>query len=242
MNIGRRNRSAPSREMLAEVRNVVARETSGYRSGGLRIDWHKLDDDAQGRVVELVKEAGAGGGWTWNRLSDRKRRELEGLIERGSDARGVFQDARSMAEIQRLASEAHVAAVRRPLSRRQENGVFQEMSRCIESGWLNVADLAVLSAFITTFVSGRPLGPRTRVERVGDDTVLVIDANMGPFGGSFDPEEQIGPRVQQNLASLELNEWLTVQRSGKQWTVAPGRRLVAAMAGKPIRDEVVVAR
>jgi len=238
--MGRRGRDAPSRDALLEARDIVAVRTSGLRPGGLRCDWGKLDEADQRRAVELVREADRGT-WSWTRLG-KKRAGLERLIERAADAPRIFENTRSMEEIAALAAGAHQAAVRRPLSRRQENGVFQEIARCIENGWLNVADLAVLTAFIAAFVGGKPLGPRSRVERMGDETVLVLDdATMGPFFGKFDPEEQIGPRAKMNLAHLEVNEWLTIERSGKQWTVSPGRRLRLAMDGKPIRDEVRAA-
>jgi hypothetical protein len=243
MNVGRkRGRTAANRETVMEIRDVIARETSGYRPGGLRCDFDRLSEDEQWKVIELVREAGEGGAWSWKKLGKRSRSTLEKLIEEASDARGVFEDARSMEEIAEIAAEAHTAAVRRPLSRREEVTVFGEIARCIAQGWLTAADLAVLVAFVSAVTTGKPLGPRSRVERVGDHTVLVIDdANMGPFAGSFDPESQVTPRWKQSVDLLEKNEWVTVERLGKQWTVGPGRRLLLAMAGMPVKDNVVAA-
>jgi hypothetical protein len=240
MIINKRSRGAPSSAALQTARDVIARETCGLRAGGLRCDLvGRLSEEEQKRLVELVDKAGQGRSWAWSRLSDRERRDLEDLIEKAADMRGAFTAAREIEEIRALADQAHVKAVRRPLGRKQENGIFSEAARCIEAGWMDVADLAILASFLAVFVGGRPLGPRSRVERVGEDTVLVVDdVSFGPFSGAYDPEAQIGPRWQQNLGNLEANEWLSVERHGKAWTVSPGARLRAAMAGKPIRDVV----
>lgn len=243
MNLGsRRRRGAPSRETLQDARDLVAMHTGGLRPGGLRCDFERLPEDDQRRVVELVGAAAKGRSWSWGRLSEHDRATFESLVEKASGEPGIFAAARELAEISALAAEAHQIAVRRPLSRKQENSVFQEIGRCVGNCWLDVADLAVLTSFVTAFVSGRPLGPLSRVERFGDETVLVIDdANMGPFSGMFDAEGQIGPRWQMNLAHLETNEWVAVRRNGKQWTVRPGNRLRQAMAGRRIRDKVQAA-
>ena len=242
MNMNRRSRGAPSRDTLADMRATIAVHTGGLAPGGLRPDFLRLPEDDQRRAVELIRKAGKGRTWSFSKLSNKDRETLEGLIERAAGEPGVFERARESEEIAALAAEAHRAAVARPVSRRQENGIFEEVARCIEDGFLAVADLAVLASFVTVFVSGKPLGPRSRVEHSGDETVLIVeDANMGPFSGQFDPESQIGPRWQMTLAHLERNEWLNVTRHGKQWTVAPGRRLTLAMAGKPIKDRVLTA-
>jgi hypothetical protein len=235
----RRDRGAPSTAALQIARDVVARETCGLRPGGLRADMNRLTSEDQKRMIDLIDTAGQGRSWSWERLGKRDRSTLERLIEAAADAAGIFEQTRQMEEIAALAAEANVKAVRRPLSRREENGIFSEAARCIEEGWMDVADLAILASFLAVFVSGRPLGPRSRVERVGEDTVLVVDdVSFGPFSGAYDSEAQIGPRWQQNLANLEANEWLTVERHGKAWTVSPGARLRAAMEGRPVRNAI----
>jgi hypothetical protein len=239
MNLGRRDRTAPSRDTLVEIRDVVARETSGYRSGGLRIDWDQLDEDARRRVVELVKEAGAGGGWTWNRLSDRKRKELEGLIERGSDARGIFKDTRALEEIKALTEQAHTAAVRRPPSRKQESGIFAELGRCVAEGWLDASHVSVLVLIQIVLSTGRTLGPRSRIETLDDGgTALVVDRQFGLFAESFDPYGELGPRWMQTVDHLAANEWLIVEKNGTEWWIWPGQRMRAAMEGRAVKDVV----
>ena len=232
MNVGlRRSRTAPNRETLAEIKDIVAVHTSGLRPGGLRCNFDRLSEDDQRRAVELVREADYQT-WSWQRLGEKKRKELEGLIERAADARGIFKDTRAAEEIKALADSAHVAAVRRPLSRKEENGIFAEIAVGIEARSLDAASVAMIAVVATAFVSGRPLGPRTRVERDGEQPVLVIeDVSFGLYGGQFDQEEQLAPRWKQDLGWLEEAGWFQVDRQGKQWTIKPGSRMRAAMAG-----------
>jgi hypothetical protein len=241
MNVGRkRTRNAPSGSALQEARDVIRRETAGFNEGmGLRVEWDRLSETEQLKLLTLVNEAGRGRSWSWGRLDDGQRRDLEGLIEKGADARGAFKGAREFEEIQAIADQAHVAAVRRPLTRKQETSIFLELGRGIERGWLRAPDVAVLSLLMVAFSTGRPLGPRSRVEVLdGGETALIVNNQFGPFSGDLDPEYQLGPRWAQTAEHLQTNEWIAITKNGAEWWISPGRRLRAAMAGKPIRDVV----
>ena len=233
MNVGslRRSRTAPNRETLSEIRGIVAVRTSGLRQGGLRCNFDRLSEDDQRRAVELVKEADYQT-WSWQRLGDRKRKELEKLIEKASGTPGIFKDTRAVEEIRAMTESARVAEVRKPLTRQEERGVFSEIAAGIEGRSLEAADVALIAVVVTAFVSGKATAPRTRVERVGEMSVLVVeDANMGLFGGEFDAEQQLAPRWKQNLQWLEQIDWFTVDRRGKEWHISAGPRLRNAMAG-----------
>jgi hypothetical protein len=235
----RRSRNAPNRDTVMEIRDVIARETSGYRPGGLRCDFDRLSEDDQRKVIDLVREAGKGGGWSWTKLSKKDRTTLEKLIERAADTPGLFKQTRDMEEIAALAAEAHVAAVRRPLSRKQEHGIFAELARQVEDGHLHAPHVALIALVLTIYTSGRALGPRSRVESLADgEPVLIVDAVFGPLGGNLDPDSEISARWKQNLSHLEANSWLEVRRNGPEWWVSPGARLRAVMAGRAIRDVV----
>lgn len=237
----RRGRRDFSDDTLRSIESFIIRRTSGMVAGGFRTDLRRnLAEDEQAELVALTREAeGDNRSFVLARLSKRKQERWERLVGKAGGDEKFFENYRELEQVKAIASLAHRESVRRPLSRREENGVFREIARCIEHDWLGVADVAVLASFIAAFVGGRALGPRSRIELVGDGTVLVIDdAQMGPFSGRFDEEQQIGPRWLMTLANLETNEWLQVVRNGKQLTISPGRRLQLAMAGKPITDAV----
>jgi hypothetical protein len=209
---------------------------------GLAIEAGRLSESEQKRLIELVDTAGQGRSWSWSRLSDKQRRELEGLIEKGSNQRGVFEGARTAEEIRSLAESAHIDSVRRPLTRKQETSIFVELGRCIESGWLQAPHVAVLALVLVSFSTGRPLGPRGRVESLDSgEPALLVDAQFGPFSGELDPEGQLGPRWAQAADHLVANEWLAITKNGREWWVSPGRRLRAVMSGRAVRDEVRAA-
>ncbi|MFL5943685.1 MAG: hypothetical protein ACJ75L_10525 [Gaiellaceae bacterium] len=231
----RRRRTAPNTETLLDVKDKIARATSGYRDGGLRVNANRLTEPEQWELIELTREASTGG-WSWERLG-KGRRRLEALIEKAADARDVFADARAAAEIQALAAQAHVEAVRRPLSRKEEHGVFAELARQVEGGALGVADVGMIAALVTSFVGGRPLAPRSRIERVDGEAVLVIDAGFGPFSADLDPEGQLAGRWQETLHHVaDNNGWFEVTKRGSEWSIAPGPRLRAAMDGRHVRN------
>jgi hypothetical protein len=237
--MGRRSRTAPSRDTLLEIRDIVAVRTSGYRSGGLRIDWDKLNEADQLRTVELVREADKGT-WSWSRLGKKKCAELERLIEHGCDAPRIFEDARAMQEIAKIAEEAHVASVRRPTTRKQETSLLSELGRCIDAGWLDASHVAIVVLVQIAFGTGRTLGPRSRIEALDDgDTVIVADTHFGLFSESLDAYAEIGPRWMKSVDHLAANEWLAVTKSGREWRISPGRRLKAAMAGRTVKDVIV---
>ena len=235
----RRSRTAPSRDTLQEMRDTIAVHTSGFKPGGLRCDFGRLPEGDQVRVVELVREAGKGRAWSWDKLSKKNRATLETLVELASGEPGIFAGTRDLEEIQALAAEAHVAAVRRPLSRKQESGIFAELARQVEGGHLQAPHIGLLAILLTIYSSGRALGPRSRVESLADgEPVLILDAVFGPLGGNLDPDSELSARWKQNLDHLVANSWLEVAKSGPEWRVSPGRRLRAVMAGRPVRDVV----
>jgi hypothetical protein len=236
----RRSRNAPNKESLLNANDVIRAHTAGFNEGlGLAIDFDRLGENEQTRLVGLVDKAGKGRSWGWGRLSAKERRELEALIEKGADARGVFEGARSFEEIRALAAQAHTERVRRPLTRKQETSIFAELGRCIEQGWLEAPHVALISLLLIAFSGGRPLGPRSRIEALdGGETVLVVDTQFGPFSADLDPEQQLAPRWTQTVDHLAANEWLDVRKNGVEWWISPGGRLRAAMAGKPVRDVV----
>jgi hypothetical protein len=234
MNLGgRRDRTGVNRETLQEVRDVVAVRTTNLRPGGLRCDFDRLDADAQRRVVELVNTAGQGRSWSWSRLGDKDRRELERLIEQASREPGIFENARQMEEVAELAASAHRAKVRRPLRNREEAGIFTEIAAGIEGGSLGAADVAMIAVISTAFVSGKPLGPRTRIDLVGDTPVLVVEdaASLGLYGGKFDEEQQLAPRWKATIQWLEEIGWFEVEKRGKEWSISAGPRMKLALAG-----------
>jgi DNA-binding Lrp family transcriptional regulator len=235
MQVGlRRSRTAASRETLVAMRDTIAMQTAGLVPGGLKADLDRLSEDEQHKVIELVGVAGAGGAWSWDKLSKKQRTTLEDLVEQAADKPRFFADARSVAEIQALAASAHRESVRKRLTRKEEHGVFEAIAVGIEARSLDAADVALIAVIVTAYVSGRATAPRTRIERVGELPALVVeDANMGgPYAASFDEEQQLAPRWKQNLQWLEEAHWFEVERQGKQLTILPGSRLRVAMAGE----------
>jgi hypothetical protein len=236
MNLGtmRRSRTAPNRETLLEIRDIVAVRTSGYRPGGLRCDFDRLPEDEQRRAIELVREADQGT-WAWERLGDRKRKELEKLIERAADTPGIFQDTRSMEEIVALAGEANRQAVRRPFRRSEEKGLLHELGEQLAGGFASVNTVSAIVMTLIAMERGQAFGPQGRVERDADgEPVLVID---GRFGLSTERQDWRGTLAawQQGLTQASRNGWVEIDRSGggNEWRVKLGSRARRAMRGAP---------
>ena len=138
MNLGtRRSRTAPHIETLKGISDFVVRRTAGMVSGGLRCDFAaNLSEDEQTELVALTREAERGGGSVLDRLSKKKQARWERLVGKGGGDPSFFANARELENIRTLASEAHVAAVRRPFRRTEESGLLAELGRQFAGGFL----------------------------------------------------------------------------------------------------------
>ncbi len=228
----RRSRSAPSADACQAAGDVVAVRTGTLRSGGLRLDWGRLDDSEAAELVALVREADHG---TWNpaRLG-RKEKRYEQLVEQASDARGVFDGARLSQEIAATLEDVRVKRVARPISRREEAGLLAALAdQVMPEGkqgrpylWLDQS--AVMLGILLQLHSGRTLTPRSRVERDEDGTpVLIYDQSFGIFGG-HDPRGALA-NYQKSLAHLEANSWLVLSGSGSAREIRLGTRALRAL-------------
>jgi hypothetical protein len=224
----RRSRTAPSSEALAGARAGIAKVTSLYRDGGLRVDWDKLDEAEQTALIKLLYEASEGGGFSLDRLGKRQK-DFERLVEKGADAAGIFKNARTEEEIRKLAADAHALTVKRPLRRREELSLFAAMAAALGNGHFWWEHFAVLTAIVAQWVTGRPLAPQSVVDRVDGVPVLRINASFGIVSGRSDPEGRLAA-WKQAMPHLEQYGWLVVERASNQWTIKPGPRLIAALA------------
>jgi hypothetical protein len=243
MNIGtKRGRTAPSKLALQEARDVIARETSGYRPGGLRVNTDRLSEDEQERLVALVNEAGSGRAWWWDKLKKKDRTALEGLIEKGADAPRIFEETRALEEIRALAAEAHVAAVRRPFRPREESGILHELGRQFADGFLTADMLGPLLVVFLSLERGEAFAPQARVERDPDgEQVLVVSRAYGLVSERRDWRGSLAAWPQA-LTHAERNAWLIVDRSaGNSWEIRLGARAKRAMRGQPPRKKRVAA-
>jgi len=222
----RRSRTAPSAEVIAGTRNLIAMRTSQYTEGGLRVDFDLLDEGEQVELVRLAAEANEDG-WNPARLGKRARR-LEALIEKGAQAPDVFENARAAEEIRALTAEAHRAAVRRPIRRGdEERGLLAEIAEHLARGWLDADHSGLLLLVLAAIQTGHGFAPRSRVEATVDGAVYVIDAGYG-LAGDRDPEGRLaGWRAL--LDHLEVNQWLAVSKLGPQWSIGLGSRTVRAL-------------
>lgn len=238
MNVGsRRRRGAPSRHTLIEIRDVIARETSGYRPGGLRVNWDRLSEDEQRKVVELVRAAGRDGGWSFSNLSKRDRAVLEGLIEKAADANGIFENARSMEEIRALAAEAHQASVRRPFSRREQATLFEALGDALVAGSMSATTLGTFVIIVLALERGEGFAPHSWVERdpVDGESVLVVSKSFGLLRERQDWRASLAA-WQKGCEQLARNSWLELDGSaGNEIRLRLGSRAKRALRGEPPR-------
>src|SRR5437660_6947820 len=95
--IGRQGR--PRRDDLRGVADQIARITSGYDLGGLRVKWELLPDDDAAELVGLTRRADGPEGFNLSRRAPKERRRFEQLVEAGAEADGLFEQLREHAEL-----------------------------------------------------------------------------------------------------------------------------------------------
>ena len=228
----RRSRTAPSPDACQQAGDVVAVRTGTLHPGGLRIDWGRFSDDEASELVALVREADHGT-WLPARLG-KKQRRYEELVEKGADAKDVFESARLAAEIDATLEGVRVAKVKRPIRKREEPGLLAALADQImpegQQGrpflWLDQAGLFL--AILLQIHSGRTLAPRSRVERDTDGgSVLVFDSTFGLLG-EHDPRGAFANQ-QKSLQHLEANGWLVLGGSGAAREIRLGTRALQAL-------------
>jgi hypothetical protein len=237
----RRERRTYSDDTLKSIRDFVAMRTITLKENGLRIDWKNLDDAETRELVELTQEAERGeGGFRLDRLSKRRARRWEALAARGSgEPESFFEDARQMAEIRALATEANRVAVRRPITRREEGGLFDEFVSqfSAEPPFLFADHLALGIVIFACLHSGKAIGPRSRIEQIDGESALIVDSTFGVVGSQRDPYSMFA-RWRQGLQHLERNAWVQVMRNGNEWTIRPGPRALRAMGRTTMKKKL----
>jgi hypothetical protein len=227
----RNRRSAPSREALDSIHDFAFRQTAGMRpEGGLRIDWTLLSDAETADLYALTREAEEGeGGFSLERLGDKKAAKWERLVGKGSGIPDFFSDYRATAEVQALATEALRKTARRPFTRQEEVGLLGVLGEQVLRGYLHAEHVSVATIILIQIQTGVPLSPHSRVDRVGGEPVLTIDSGFGLVGGAHDPNATFAT-YRDSLDHLQVNGWFDVARSGPEWRISLGWRSKAAMA------------
>jgi hypothetical protein len=226
----RRSRTAPAKETLGELADLITRRTSAMspETGGLRPRWDRITEAEQTELVELTRQAYEGGTFDLGRLSDKRARKWESLVSAASGVKGnAFADWRAQAEIRSIAAEANRLTVRRPFSKREEHGLFDEFYGQLASvpPCLDAEDVAVAVLILAQLHAGAPLAAMSRIERdAGGEPTLIIDAHHGLADGDTNL-----PTWRQCLEQLERNSWFLVQRSGPEWRIGLGLRAKQAM-------------
>jgi hypothetical protein len=207
-------------------------QTAGLVAGGLKADLDRLSEDEQHKVIELVGIAGAGGAWSWQKLTKKQRTTLEELVEKAADNPRFFADARAAAEIQALAASAHKAAVRRPFTRREESGLLRELGDHLVHGYLTADQIAPLLVVFASLERGEAFAPQGRVERDPDgEPVLIVSKSYGLLTERQDWRGSMGA-WRQALDHLAKNAWITLDASGgNQYEIRLGSRSKRAMRG-----------
>jgi hypothetical protein len=236
MNMGvRRNRSAPRRETLLHVKDVIAVRTSGYRPGGLRCDFDRLSEAERRRAVELVGDTDRGT-WNWDRLGKPgkgKRGELEELIEKASGEPGIFARARELDEIAALAAEVNRQAVRRPFSRREQATLFEALGEALAGGAMSVSTLGTFVVLLLSLERGEGFAPHSRVERRDGEPVLIVSRTYGILTERQDWRQSL-TAWQQGCKQLAKNSWIQLDASGgNEYEIRLGVRAKRAMKGAP---------
>jgi hypothetical protein len=225
----RRQTWPPSREECAWAAGEITRATVGLTEGGLRLDWHVLDDSETERLVKLTRKATEGGGFDYvGRLSKSERNRWESLVERASGAEGIFAKHREQAAFHTKVGELHRKTVARPILRREEPGLIAEIASHVEGGYLEADHLTALMLVLVALQTGKPLLRTQRIEAGADGPLLVLDSTMGFVGGDIDPEAHLS-RWPVLLAHLERNGWLTLARKGSELKVGLGSRTQKAL-------------
>lgn len=229
MGLKTRRRSRPIREALTGVKDAIARGTSVWENGPVRIDWKKLDDEQATELVRLTDKAATGMGFNLDKLSKGEREAWERVVEVGGNlGAGWFartrKAERTRAEIQRLTREAQRPV--QPQVRDQER-ILRLLHAHVRDGVLHLDRVALFVHVLGQLLASEPLGPRSTIEGAGDTATLVLDRRYG-FGYAHDPHGQLA-RWEEALKQLARVGYLETQQSGQTLRVRLGPLALRAL-------------
>jgi hypothetical protein len=217
-------------EELSALSSTLSRWT------GLKADLKRLDPDAQAELAALVRQIQTeGGGYNLRDLDKKNRDRWELLTARSADVPdNFFETAREEASLRRNISEL-VARVRRPAPRvkyEQSGSITLPKAWCFDflrgtEPVLWPAHIALLAWFEATWENGESLSPFARLEGSGDEQALVFDHLFGLLPASADPDG-VFIAWQPLVAHLELNRFVAVDRSSREWRISRGTRSLKA--------------
>jgi hypothetical protein len=231
----RGRRSGPAREELA------AALKSARRWSGLRLDGDRLTADERHDLHRLHSQITADAEHGVVRddpryLADpRDRAAFETLVAKAADLpHDFFEAARKEASMHRRVAEL-AARVRRPgpRARHEEAGCVvlpKQWAFEFQRGQQPVlwpAHIGLLAWLEAIWENGESLSRLARLEGSGDDQALVFDQLMGLLPASADPDGNF-TAWKPLLAHLELNGFVEVDRSSRQWRIKRGPRSLAA--------------
>jgi hypothetical protein len=240
-------------ELRLWARDRIAVATTGYREGGIRVDFGRLDDDETRELIGLVQSAGTevtytGGGYRPDlggdgmlkivdgakpginllQLGDRLDR-FEALVEQaaGVEQGSIFQAARARAEL--AAMGADVRRDRQKLGRRAK--LEEEGSITIPREWI-FDDVRsghlwpshiALLAYLMACWENGDLAVRNPAVSY-DGTWISIDFRRA---GGLLPDPEMEVNEQHLLDHLHASGLVVIVKTGKLWKVGRGERYLS---------------
>jgi hypothetical protein len=218
---------APPRETTIWVKDKVATATTGYMTGGIRVDAKRLSTDEQHELVTLIREISTDeGGVNMTKLGDKSER-FELLVEKGAGKKPgeIFQAARDLDELRKIGSELRRESRKPPRRPKLEEEGSVTLKRqwvfdYVRDGVLWPTHMTVLLYVMTIFENGDVPLPWKAVTYDGD--AIRIDLRQGHFlpdpTGAFAKPERL-------LDHLETNSFIELTKTGRVLLVRPGSRL-----------------
>jgi hypothetical protein len=210
-----------TREALAACRDQVARRTVGLVEGGVRIDAALLDDDEVRKLVELTQSEDA--------LTNGDRRKWETLVEKSAGTPDLFEKRRKQAAMAVKLKELGRRALRpKAPTAEGEKSLILALHGQIKRHTLHLDRVGILVTILGQLYAAEPLGPHSRIEREGDQVVLVASHLFGVLSMDHDPRGEATVRWQEAVRQLAKNNWLDVVE-GAEWRISLGSRALRAL-------------
>jgi hypothetical protein len=226
----RKQRVWPLRQEETRVANNAIARTTGLRS----VDVKRLGIDEQHEIARLVQKSDRATNVTM--LDKRERLRFEALTEKAGGAEGFFDSRRARAATTKELHDADVKRRRapaRPCWEEQGSVVLPRETafEFLRDGIFHLEHIALLVTALGWLEAGDCTAPKSRIEGIGDDAVLVLDRTYG-LGAIVDPEGRISGLWLQILEHIAANNWLRVEQHGGEVHVARGSRAITTTKGR----------
>jgi len=205
-----------------EARDWAARFLKQHHHG---VDVGRLDDNEVSELIELINKVKQDDGVNLTRLSKREHRRYEALAERACGLKpGSFEAERNEQNLRDRAAGIAARAAPTPTPR-AERSLLGALGRGLQSGDLDIEDVAALVPVIAALILGEGLAPYSSVA----DGQLRIDRRYGPAAASRD-DLGVLSHWRQSLARLDEAGYLEVETRSGEFGVRLGPKTKAALS------------